>query len=346
MPFSVPAKRSRIAVVLVLSCLGLLFASTAATVLAAGESQRRAAAALSPTSGAQPRLDQANGIMNQLVDSLVEPVFAAPGVGSLALRGMLDILTTPSDITLDIDQYSTVAELLNVGALADHQRSLFVQRWQDHYRAADSALLRHDVTSALRYARENIASARRLSQRPQAHDARPGRELLAQGAILLARTALQAEQPYLHSAAQHLADLAQQLAPFLAVSGSTPLVLGRATDPKQLAAIAGNQSLLPAMRISSLTTVLAGACLEQREVLFGPSDHRLRSLIALGDSVRDIPRSGLVVAMHRESLQRIANPRAYMSATPDTAATPLQTVLHLFVPPSVRARVQLCRALV
>lgn len=346
MPFSVPVKRSRLAVILVLCSLGLVFASTAATVLAAGESQRRSAGVSFPTTIEFSRLDQSNAAVNRLVDSLVEPLFTGSGAGNVALRKMLELLTVNSEDTLTWDQYTSISELLNALKLPDNQRQRFEELWNENYRAADSALVRHDMEGALQYARENIASARWLLQKPVAADAKVGRELLAQGASLLARTALQDEQPFLRSAAQHLAELTQQSAASLETTGSASWAFGKSPDEKHLAAIAGNQLLLPAIRIASLTTVLAGACLEQREVLFGPSSARFRTLIALGDSLRDIPRAIELVAVHRESLLRIARPQEYMSNTTDPSATRLQTLLHLFVPPSVRARVHMCRALV
>lgn len=346
MPFSVPATRSRLAVILILSCLGLLVASTAATVLAAGESLRRSAVLPSPLREELARAEHANRAIDWLVDSLVEPLLDASTPGEETLRDMYQLLTPPSDDVVMWDQYTTVAELLNAFSLPNMQREQFEQRWQDNVAAADSALLHDNVADAERRARENIAGARWLMQKPTAQEARRGRELLAQAAFLLSRSAKQGEHPALYTAAQQLTGLVRISAATLAIPEARPWVLGKTTDIKQLSAIAGNDALIPAMRIASLTTVIAGACLDQREVLFGPSDQRLRALIAIGDSLRDIPRVDAIIASHRESLMRIINPREYSATLPTLATSAWQSLLYLFVPPTVRARVQMCRALV
>lgn len=354
MPFSARARRSKLAATLVLCCLGLLFASTAATVLAAGESQRRVAASASNTPSDAVGLNQSVDAINHLVDSLVEPLFTAVhargaagrAAGNATVRAMLDLVAADRSDAVTWDQYTTVAELLADMRLSDVRLRAFESLWHTNMLGADSALAQGLSADAIRRARENIASARWLLQMPSTSDARVGRELLTEAANLLGRAALQDEQPFLNTAAERLGELAQRARVSLSTERTPSWRWGANIDEAQLMAIASNRALLPAVRVASLTSVLAGSCLREREVLFGPSQTRLRSMMALGLAIRDLPRGEILAAIHRESLSRLEHPDAYMHLDINDPPNVAATITRLIIPSTVQARVQLCRTII
>lgn len=353
MPFSASARRSKLAATLVLCCLGLLFASTAATVLAAGESQRRVAASMSNVGSDAASDTQSIDAISHLVDSLVEPLFFAGStgvgarhtVGNPTVRNMLDLLTADSANMSGWDQYTTVQELLTGLRMPKNRLHAFELLWHTNMRDADSALLHGQPAEAIRRARENIAAARWVLLMPSTSDARIGRDLLAGGAKLLARSALQDDQPFLNTAAERLTELAQRARVSLSTEHAPASHWGANIDEAALLAIADNRTLLPAARVASLTAALTGTCLREREVLFGPSRKRVRSMMALGLAIRDLPNGDRLAAIHRESLMRLERPSASVREEANDPADWAATITRFMIPSTVRARVQLCRTI-
>ena len=191
-------------------------------------------------------------------------------------------------------------------------------------------------------ARETIAGARHLLEQPRPVDALVGRAMLSDGAMLLARAALQANQPSLNSAAKRLLTLARQLQPV--PLGFYTMNNGDANDARLLD-IARDRTLHPAARFVTIELMVAGACHRTREVLFGPSAARHDAVNEMINATRDIPRLVELRASFHRTLDKLErSPTTFMgdaTAAPANTSIP-QTLLRLLVPGKVQARIYAC----
>jgi hypothetical protein len=203
--------------------------------------------------------------------------------------------------------------------------------------AADSALVHGDIETALQRARENIAASKQLVWQPLAYDAVIGRARLQDAAALLARTARQADDPLLHSAAQRLQRLAQAARPAFPTPWSPQSPRAADPDDPRLLPTASDRAAFPASRVAALDQVMLGACVSTREVLFGVSPARHAAIDRLTRAMGDIDRIDELRPLYHRALD------AFDHAEP--AAAPTSQFLRLIIPTSVNARIDFCRAL-
>jgi hypothetical protein len=310
--------------------------------------------------------------LSALADSLVAPLGDLPPVDSATLARMIALVTTASDsaswiahapadtatevVMATYRRWARSAPLSSFwGArpgfpgLADSRAIPMThlqpmkRMWKANEASADSALLRGDTETALMRARENISGARHFIGQPRPIDALVGRIMLVDGVKLLARSALQANDPSLHSASQRLLSVAKSLEP---VPRGLYFMNGSDDGEARLVAIAGDRTLHPAARFIAIEAMVAGACVSTREVLFGPSAARHAAVNAMVDATRDIPRlSELRPAFHRtldaldKSPERVAGKA--LQRRPDEPVS--ETLLRLVIPSKVQARIDACR---
>ena len=356
----------------VLAGAGLVASATAATVYAAGDIQRRGARGDS-SAGLNLSASRNLGPLRALTDSLVAPLGVSEPIDSTTLAQIVALVTSPADSALwiahapaDTDANVALAAYRRWArsaplpafwgarpgfpGLAD-SRMLPMPRlqalkrlWIANEAAADSALLAGDTETALVRARENIAGARHLFWQPRPIDAMAGRSMLSSGAKLLARTALQAQQPTLHEAAQRLVTLAGAVAP-IPPGFATPR--GRTLGDRALLVVAGDTTLHPATRFLAIELTVSAACHSTREVLFGPTAERHASVDAMVGSARDIEHLvELRPAFHRTLDRLDRDPTGFtvgVEPAPRSDESMGETLLRLMVPGTVQARIDACR---
>jgi DNA-binding transcriptional regulator YdaS (Cro superfamily) len=367
----------RLVLLTLLSGVGLVASATAATVYVAGDALRRLSAAApgGTASGALgvgsafTAATHASTPMAALVDSLIEPLLDPLHVVAedSAVRAKFALLvtspqqravfavqttgTSASDSALSI--FQAWARTTRAPALWEYRRGLpqvadirtlpalraptIDSLFRANEAAADSALVYGDTATALRRARENIAAAGQLLWQPLPYDAVIGRARLQDAAALLARTARQADDPHLHSAAQRLQRLAQAARPAFPTPWSRHSP--RAADPQdpRLSQMASDRAAFPASRVAALDQLILGGCVSTREMLFGVSPARHAAIDRLTLAMRDIARIDELRPLYHRVLD------AFDDAEP--AAAPTSQLLRLLVPQSVNARVDFCRAL-
>ncbi|AMW05410.1 hypothetical protein [Gemmatimonas phototrophica] len=115
-------------------------------------------------------------------------------------------------------------------------------------------------------------------------------------------------------------------------------------SPQALVSRAAQRDLPASERLATLEYLVAGACLEPREMLFGASAYRWTQLHAAAAVLRDVPQQAHALALARRSLQQF-------SAGPGKGAVRGddknfgEHVVQLVLPDILLERVQRCRAL-
>jgi hypothetical protein len=364
---------SKLLLLTLLTGAGLVAAGTAATVYAAGDVQRREAHRASSVSGA--RTDGRNWrTLAALADSLTAPLGARAPLDSGYLAQLVDLVAAPRDSASWIPHQHPAAGLDDSLALfrrlayveplpafwgaragfagLDDSRGVPSHRLQTlkalstrNEADADSALVRGDTSEAMLRARENVAVARQLVLQPHPLDALVGRTLMKSAAALLARAALQAGQPSTHSAAQRLQSVTQSWK--IASEGTFAGPRGPLNDD-DLRAIARDRSVHPATRFLAIERMVVAACLSTRDVLFGPGAERHEAIDAMIHDTRDIPRVHELQPLLHRTLDHLAqDPATFMGPTwkRSTQQEPVhEALLRLFVPRTIQARIDVCRA--
>ena len=352
---------------------GLVAGATAATVYAAGDGQRRSAGHADSARALSADAGHHWEPVRALADSLAAPLGPATPLDSATLAQMVALVSSPADsatwIAHPIADTSLAAAMpvfrrwaraeplpafwgLRAGfpglrdsrGLPMPRLSLIKQLWRASEADADSALLRGDTATALQRAREIIAGSRHLAWQPRPIDALVGRVMLADGAKLLARSALQADQPSLHSAALRLQQLTQAMQPVGAGLWQLP---GGEANEARLRDIARDRAMHPAARLVAIERMIALSCLTTRDVLFGPSAVRRTNVVAMIREASDIPRlAELRPAFLRTLTTLDETPELFMTAPNANGATnesAMQSLLRLVVPRKVQARIDACR---
>lgn len=367
----------RLVLFTLLSGVGLVASATAATVYVAGDALRRlSAASLGRSADAAPRVGaaftaaaHASRPLAALVDSLIQPLVEPRNVlgeDSTVRSAFASRVTSPQYHATFAARAATattsdsILGLFRAWARAERSAAFWLYRagfpqvadirtlpvlraptidslFRANEAAADSALVHGDAETAIRRARENIAAAGQLLWQPMPYDAVIGRARLQDAAALLARTARQADDPRLHSAAQRLQRLALAARPAFPTPWSRQSP--RAADPEdpRLQQLAGDRAAFPASRVAALDQLILGGCVNTREMLFGVSPARHAAIDRLALAMRDIARIDELRPLYHRALD------AFDHAEP--AAAPSSDLLRRLVPAAVNARVDFCRAL-
>ncbi len=351
----------------VLAGAGVVASATAATVYAASDLQR--VRARHDSAGLKLEASRDLAPLRALTDSLVAPLGALRPTDSATLTQVVALIAKPADSSLWIAH--PPADSSPARAMAVYRRwarstplpafwgmrADVLLRNEAHAiptpdlrhvqqlaaaneAAADSALLAGDTDAALARARENIAGARHLVWQPRPADASTGRSMLTSGAKLLARTALQAQQPTLHASARRLVTLSNRVEPFPRAFVARPHVQ---PDDHALLAMAADTTLHAATRFLAIELMVAGACRSTREVLFGPTAERHNAIDAMIDATSDIPRLAELRPVYHQALDRLdGGPRPVVDSV-NASESVTATLLRLVVPGSVQARIDACR---
>jgi hypothetical protein len=119
---------------------------------------------------------------------------------------------------------------------------------------------------------------------------------------------------------------------------------GWGLTPQALVARAAQRDLPASERLATLAYVVAGACLEPREMLFGASASRWAQLNAAAVALRDVPAQARASALARQSLQGFsAGDRADPVGGDEKQIG--EHVIQLVLPDILLERVRWCRAL-
>lgn len=376
-----PSTGAKLLLLTALTASGLLASATAATVYVAGAPQRPAASdtrAGGETDGSASRHfdgSRSGPALSALIDSLIDPIGPAEPPDSAMVSQMVALIA--GDSTGDnapawrphhAPAQSPVARLriYRQWARAEQMAPFWaysqgfpgVRASRDvpvtHIAAlralaaaneseADSALVHGDVDEAFVRARENIAAARHLVWQPFPIDALIGRALLSNAAKLLARTALQGNQPTVHTQAMRLQSLTANALIAPKPTWNVFSHYGASPDDPRLFALAGDATLFPATRMLAIESMVAGACLNTREVLFGALPARHEAIDQLLKLTSDVPRAQeLAPALHGSLAQFDAATMVTSPAVHDEWSISSQ-VLAWLVPSNVSARARACR---
>ena len=373
---STPTTGAKLAILTLLAGSGVLVCATAATVYTAGAPRRHehvnARNSPEPTRSWEP--------LRALSDSLVAPLAgtasAQSPIDSALLVAMVALVAAPPDSLTwiphaDADTTSSRAIVTyrawsraavlppfwglraelhaaqDIRATPSPRLQVVKRLWKYNEAAADSALAHGDVQTALLRARENIAGARHLLWQPTPIAALVGRVMMADGAKLLARVALQADQPSLHTAAQRLETMVRSSN--IMLSSSQLAIQRMSSEPNsgRLTEQAGDRTLHPATRFMAVELMVGSTCANTREVLLGPSPARFVAVEALVDSMHDIPRMRELKPLLRQTLSRFARVdeeslRAFGMREPIDASWS-DALIRAFVPTSVQTRADFCK---
>lgn len=367
---------SRLLMLSLLTVSGAVVSATAASVYAAGDAARRLEPSFRPDVLVDTRRTRTLAVLRDLVDSLVAPLGDAAPLDSATMRRVLAVTTTASDRgwisrpaasaedTATLTLYRAwvrsapwpalwgyapkFGDRLHLHAIPIRRMQPIKRWWIANEQAADRALMRGDVATALVRAQENIAGARHLIDQPLAIDALVGRVMLVDGAKLLARIALQADDIALHTAAERLLQQSRAVAPV--PRGALAPLARTAADPTSpdLLAIAADTAQLRSRRALTLERLTAGVCFNTREMLFGASRARYVTLDRALDAMHDIPRlREFRPALHRELDAFSSGPLHPPGRTsaPTDMGIAAETALRWLLPQIIEDRVDYCRSL-
>ena len=376
MPLPHTMTPSRLLLLSLLTVSGAMVSATAASVYAAGDAARRLERSVKPHALPDAGGSGSASGLTRLVDSLVAPLGSATPLDSGTMRRVLAVITKPSDRGWILRPVVSVADTASLTlyrawvhsaawptlwgyapqfgdtvrwhAIPIRRLQPVKRWWTANEHAADSALMRGDVGTALVRARENIAGARHLMNQPLAIDALVGRAMLVDGAKLLARIALQADDIALHTAAERLLQQSRAFAPV--PRGSLALLARAAADPSspELLAMAADTAQLRSRRVLTLERLTAGVCFNTREMLFGAAHARHETLDRAIAAMHDIPRlPELRPALHRELDEFSAGPSRLPARTygPAEWTSAAETALRWLLPRTIEDRVDYCRSL-
>lgn len=376
MPLPHSMTPSRLLLLSLLTVSGAVVSATAASVYAAGDAARRLEERGKPPARVDAGKVQARNALTRLVDSLAAPLGSGTPLDSGTMRRVLAVITEASErgwiehpVASAVDTSSLAlyrswvrsapwpalwgyaplfGEGVRLHAIPMRKLQPVKRWWTANEHAADSALMRGDIATALVRARENIAGARHLIDQPLAIDALVGRVMLVDGAKLLARVALQADDIALHTAAERLLQQSRAFEPV--PRGNLALLAHAAADPRsvELLALAADTAQLRSRRAITLERLTAGVCFNTREMLFGASQTRHETLDRAIASMHDIPRvAELRTALHRELDGFSSGPHLPPGRAPAPTALSgaAETALRWLLPRTIEDRVDYCRSL-
>lgn len=365
-----------------LSVAGVVISATAATVYAAGEPQRRLGRrAGADKQYASPTMVATRAAkLRALSDSLIAPLGSFERIDSATKANIIALVTRPADSAAflpyvvvntahagrgDTSPASALA-VYRAWARSEELPPFWAYRagfanvrdsravpifgmqalkrlWRANEADADSALVRGDVETALVRARENIAASRHLMGQPFMIDVLIGRVLLMDGAKLLARAALQADQPSLHSAAVRLQNEAKATHMEAARALNGLVRLGAEPEHSRLISMSADRAQYPFVRTLAVERMVADMCYSTRDVLLGPSQERYDAVDRMLASMKDIPRVGELEPMFHETLDGFRDSPGATLPAPRVDEPMSRTLLRLVVPAKVYQRVEYCR---
>ncbi len=381
MPSSVRTLRAKLLLSTVLVVSAVLTAGTAASVLVASDASRRPGAARqSATLTLEP--NRQSGAIHALLDTLLAPLGPLPELDSATLRAAVALTIAPtrggrlpaSEVWIASPRVSTDSlspaevTLLRVWARSEPLGPLWGYRpalraakghgerltraWRPlrqfvrhNEEDADSALAHGDVSLAMERARETLAASRHFVDQPLIYDMLVGRVFMVIGAKLLARAARQADEPFVVTQANRLAELARSNYALGPGQWAQFNALGAEPAAGQLQHIAADRTLPPAIRLLAVHAAVTGACLRTREVLLGPTAERREGLVRLAMAVADLPRSDELTPGYFDTLAEMT--AGHFAAEPRTSANDEEqgaiASVAWMVPGAVRRRYAFCR---
>jgi hypothetical protein len=377
MEASVPAplRSPNVRLVATLATLLLLALSsgTAASVYVAGDAPRRVAS-LPPSPPFELEAYRTRDQIRAAIDSLVAPLGAAIPLDDRSYRRIVALsvgrgrnpfidtrgVSQPQDAT-DLELFRRFARAQTLPPLWGYRAGAEVKLPVHHLAnrdaqplrvlfalnaaAADSALVRGDVQTAMVRARENVSATRHYLDQPVPIDLLVGRSLGIRGARLLQRVALEAGEPATVTKAKQLEALLKRS--FAAQPLYSRLYrYGRDAESSSLLALASDRTVHPALRLSTLEGAVNGACLNTREMLFGAARERHHLLDELARAISDIPRAAELLPAARRSLMYFDTGSADSLASAGVPGKLLvaRNVMEQVVPQAVRARAAYCRS--
>ena len=364
----------RLTATLATMALLVLSSGTAASVYVAGDAPRRVAG-LPPSAPFELEGYRTRDAIRALIDSLVAPLGAPVALDDVSYRRVVALAVGRGQVNpfvdtrgvstgsgeADLELFRRFARAQTLPALWGYRGGGGVSMPVHHVAnrevaplrklfalnaaAVDSALARGNVQQAMIHARENVAATRHYLDQPIPVDLLVGRNLGIQGARLVQRVALISGEPATVSRAKQLEALLRQS--FV----SQPLYsrlyrYGRDAESTSLLALASDRSVHPALRLSTLEGAVNGACLNTREMLFGPAPERRKLLDDLARAVADIPRANELVPNARRSLAYFeagSTDSLALAGVPGRLLLP-RSAMEQVVPEAVRGRVAYCRA--
>ncbi|MGI9077410.1 MAG: serine/threonine-protein kinase [Gemmatimonadaceae bacterium] len=162
-----------------------------------------------------------------------------------------------------------------------------------------------DKERALARARENIAVARQLMRSPVLIDLVTGTLIAMRGASMLGEIGRITDDRELKDEAQLLNETLRRFRSESYLSLSSFLAL--MADPEEPIGIRhlADTSLPTPVRSGLVTAIVTGYCVNAREVLFGIDPRRRAALERAGEVMRDIPRAGEIIQLHRRWLEQL-----------------------------------------
>jgi hypothetical protein len=181
---------------------------------------------------------------------------------------------------------------------------------------AASAFARGDTALALERLRENIAVGRYLARSPWGTERWLGHEVLKDVTRAFAAIAGRAHDEALARESAALRDALERVsADARALSRVWPALFANLDEPAGLR-VMGDASFAPARRVDgAYTGIVAGSCLNPREILFGVDPRRIALMRRGIAALADIPRAEDVVAKSAvpRLAQWIAEPQAILA---------------------------------
>jgi hypothetical protein len=376
MRLSTQSAGAKLVLLTLLTGTGLVVSATAATVYAAGDTQRHFSERAKRAASVDLVASRQWAVVRRLTDSLVQPLSAEAPLDSVLMAQVVALLARPEEAYAWIPHpppdtsraaamvvyrhwanalpwpslwglRSSLSPIPDSHGLPAIEVSRLKRLWKQNEEDADTALMRGDAATALTRARENLSVARHLAWQPIPLEAMVGRVMISDAAKLLDRAALQADQPSLHTAAQRLRQSAQSYLPIPAGAwGATPL-RHSAPDDATLLNISRDRSLHPATRVIAMQLLVANTCLSTRDVLFGPSSARRDALDRMIDVTRDVPRVAELQVLWHRTLDRLTDDPASMLRSarvrPPQSESWSAALLRSVVPAKVQARIDYCR---
>lgn len=209
--------------------------------------------------------------------------------------------------------------------------------------AARAAFKNGQLQIAAERARENLAASRHFIEQPRMLDALVGRRFARQALTLLTQSAGKAGDTLTVAQARRLE----------AAAGSYDNAIVQwsrqeESDPGSTASetIAANTSLPPALRVEALLPIVVGGCRNTRELVFGFSYSRRDALNRAAASLADINRASELAALYVaqfEVFQQEPEALAQRIGMHETGAFAELGSFDWIIPPSVRARIVLCK---
>jgi hypothetical protein len=361
---------ARLLLVLTGLVCAVLTTGTAASVYVAGDASRRATEKVSGMALLDTDSHRRSASVHALIDTLIAPLGALPPMDSAMLRDAVEFLASRDDpdpwISANNRRAATLDTLEFFRAWAKHEPlpafwGYRTKAWGDgldrragrklgtikrfvqlNEAVADSALLAGDAVTAMNRAREIIAASRHLIDQPVGIDMVFGVYVLDRGAMLLARSAQEAGEPVVASAARQLFRMAG--ANYRLTNRERRALLNMGENPAdgRLLALASDRELPPAVRFEApLESMVKSACINPREMMFGLSGARRDAFDEILSALNDIPRMSEVAPSVRARLEIFDAPADYLNGL--KGAKMKESLVSLLVPPVLRSRVKYCQ---